>query len=341
MKKILFFISFSFIFIFISNNPVYGAIELPPTSYTFSNGLDDDAVDIYTSDLTTKDYPYILFLDSKTGSSYGTEVIISSVPLKINLFDEVDKYGFLGKLECDGSDILGYQQIINFLGSSKNRSDYVELRVRNEGIIYANYDVFSLDGELFFFQTHSGPYLPPDEEPEPTPTPIPSGLDDEDRGWLSGLFSGITESITNVAGTIIDGVVGAFQTVGQFILDGIKDLFLPSDGFFSDKIDGIKDKFSFVDNIKDAFDDILLVLEDTTEEVPNISINLSNAEGKYNYGDTALALDMSWYARFKPFVDVIIIAFSYFSFIWVVFKNLPNIIRGESVIYDYNHRVKD
>lgn len=87
-----------------------------------------------------------------------------------------------------------------------------------------------------------------------------------------------------------------------------------------------------MDNIKGAFDDILLVLDDTTEEIPKITINLDNVESKYNYGDTALVLDMSWYGRYKPFVDTIIIAFSYLGFIWLVFKRLPDIISGAGMI---------
>lgn len=190
--------------------------------------------------------------------------------------------------------------------------------------------------DVFFFQgnytpeTVVSPTEPGDDEPdEPTP---PGGLDDDDRGWLSGLFSGISESISGLTGSIIEGVTTAFQSVGQFILDGIKNLFLPSEGFFGDKIDGIKDKFSFVDSIKESYDDFLLVLEDTTDEVPKISINLSNVDSKYNYGDTALALDMSWYADFKPFVDVIIIAFAYLGYMFLVYKRLPDIINGAGAI---------
>ena len=43
---------------------------------------------------------------------------------------------------------------------------------------------------------------------------------------------------------------------------------------------------------------------------------------------------MSWYSRYKPFVDGIIIGFSYLSFTFLVFKRLPEIISGSGAITD-------
>ena len=68
------------------------------------------------------------------------------------------------------------------------------------------------------------------------------------------------------------------------------------------------------------------------EEIPKIEIDLSKAEGQYNYGDKVLALDMSWYTRYKPAVDAIIVAFSYIGFVFLVIKRLPEIVSGSGAI---------
>lgn len=100
----------------------------------------------------------------------------------------------------------------------------------------------------------------------------------------------------------------------------------------SEKVQSIKDKFGFVDDFKTMFSSIKNYLFTKGEQIPIISINLGNAEGKYNYGNTAYALDMTWYSRYKPLIDNIIIAFAYISFIFLVFKRLPDIISGAGAI---------
>lgn len=125
------------------------------------------------------------------------------------------------------------------------------------------------------------------------------------------------------------------------MLDGITDLFVPDVEFLSEKIDLIKSKFDFVDNIKLAWNNASELFVDGDEKVPKISIDLSKSEGKYNYGTTAFALDMSWYSRYKPSVDAVIIAFSYLAFIFLVFKRLPEIISGSGAITIGTTKISD
>ena len=61
---------------------------------------------------------------------------------------------------------------------------------------------------------------------------------------------------------------------------------------------------------------------------PSITVNLSAARSKYNYGDTAICLDMSWYGEYKPYVDTFLSAVLWLTFVWNTFKNLPAIISG-------------
>lgn len=120
--------------------------------------------------------------------------------------------------------------------------------------------------------------------------------------------------------------------IGEYILNGIRSLFVPDTEFITDKVDAIKEKFGFIENIKSAWNSISNIITSENEEIPKIEIDLSKAEGKYNYGGKVLALDLTWYSRFKPTVDLIIIAFSYISFTFLVFKRLPDIISGAGAV---------
>ena len=186
-------------------------------------------------------------------------------------------------------------------------------------------------GDVFFFKgnysngSSESPTTPPGDSENP-------GLGDNDKSWLSGLFSGITQSLENAKNTIISSVSSAFQTVGQFILDGITAIFVPDSDFLTEKIDSVKEKFVFIDNISEAFDNVSSLLTDGNEAIPQMTIDLSKAESNYNYGSTVVALDMAWYSRYKPYVDGVIIAFSYISFIFLIFKRAPEIIKGSGAI---------
>ena len=127
-------------------------------------------------------------------------------------------------------------------------------------------------------------------------------------------------------------MTNAFQSVGEFILDGLTDLFVPDTEFITEKVDAVKDKFAFIENIKSAWNSLSDLLTSSDEEIPKIKIDLSDAEGKYNYGGEVYILDMTWYTRFKPTVDAVIIAFSYIGFIFLVYKRMPDIISGAGAI---------
>ena len=69
-------------------------------------------------------------------------------------------------------------------------------------------------------------------------------------------------------------------------------------------------------------------------EPPKIVIDLSLSESKYNWGASGYALDMSWYARYKPEVDSLLSAMMWLFFIWRVFVALPGIIDGTAGMVD-------
>ena len=115
-------------------------------------------------------------------------------------------------------------------------------------------------------------------------------------------------------------------------MDGLAALFVPDEEYINEKLDDVREKFSFIENIKLAWDSISDLVTSGQEEIPKIEIDLSKTEGKYNYGGKVMALDMTWYARYKPAVDMVFIAFSYITFVFLVFKRAPEIISGAGAI---------
>lgn len=116
-------------------------------------------------------------------------------------------------------------------------------------------------------------------------------------------------------------------------------LFVPSPTYFAEKVVVLTDNFEFVTSIietvnliSDFFDSV------GSGEVPKISINLSLAESKYNYGSTAYALDMSWYSRYKPTVDKLLSAIMWLFFLWRMFCALPGIISGTASSFNAEER---
>lgn len=132
---------------------------------------------------------------------------------------------------------------------------------------------------------------------------------------------------------IKDSIISGFQAVGEFIVDGVKALFIPDQDNVDLKTEEIRSYFGFVDGIKQTINEINTFFTNIGDgDIPKISVNLSRAEGKYNYGTNAMVLDMTWYARYKPFCDVIIIAFVYITFLFNIFRRLPDIISGSGAV---------
>lgn len=60
--------------------------------------------------------------------------------------------------------------------------------------------------------------------------------------WGQNIVTGITEGVTNIQETIVEQT----ETLGNFILDGLKSLFIPSEGYFKELFDDLNEFFSDV-----------------------------------------------------------------------------------------------
>lgn len=92
----------------------------------------------------------------------------------------------------------------------------------------------------------------------------------------------------------------------------------------------MKQEFVFADSIIESAELLsnAVITSTYAAEPPILYMDLGNAESKYNYGSRTVALDLSWFARYKPTTDRLISAVLWAFFIWRVFVLLPGIING-------------
>lgn len=169
------------------------------------------------------------------------------------------------------------------------------------------------------------------------------GLQNVTSGIIDGLGSAI-DSLGDFLGGILNSLLGALEQVAytiasimDFIIDLpfkivellgdlLKTLFVPKNDFFKDKINDFKSRFAFVNSISE----IMEMLKDsfTSTDFGTLEVDLGAAEGNVDYGGKVNVLDVSWYARYKPYGDSIISAFLWIVFVFNVYKQLPSIING-------------
>lgn len=101
-------------------------------------------------------------------------------------------------------------------------------------------------------------------------------------------------------------------------------LFVPNQEMIDTKIESIKSKFAFVDNIKATINEISNIIQ-STETSKSLTINIPNNKT----GITQLTIiDLKWYEQYKSYGDIVISALVYIFFIWRVYANLSNIVSG-------------
>lgn len=121
--------------------------------------------------------------------------------------------------------------------------------------------------------------------------------------------------------------------------DLLKLLFIPSEENVNNLVNSVKDKFSFVDYIKNSVGDVNSILSGSTP-APSLTIHIN--ETAYTKAQDIKIIDLSWYTQFKELGDKIFTGFIYAFFIWRTYTNLPNIISGAgSAINDVPAEISD
>lgn len=167
--------------------------------------------------------------------------------------------------------------------------------------------------------------------------------------WAKGLPAAISQAISTAIADIIEWLkslgatiadileflsnfwsmsLQALRSLGDYILNGIKSIFVPSEDFITAKVESLRARFDWINPFVIFAKNISGELFST--EPPVIYIHLDDAEGSYNYGGTIPFLDMRWYARYKEQGDLILSGFLWALFAWRMYLKLPGIISGAS-----------
>lgn len=152
-----------------------------------------------------------------------------------------------------------------------------------------------------------------------------SDLGDDLKGW----FINLKKSITDFSATVSNWFDNFFSDFGE----EVKSWFIPSDDYFSNKYDEFVSKFPIIGTLV-AFADELGDYINSTGEPPKISVDLGKAESKYNYGSSAVGIDFSWYARYKPTVDNFLSVVIWFFYLFFLWQHLPDVISGAGTIHN-------
>lgn len=114
------------------------------------------------------------------------------------------------------------------------------------------------------------------------------------------------------------------KKIVEWILDILEFLFVPDTTEMNEKIESIKSKFAFIDDIKETINNVTDVVYDENNS-PSLSIPIpDNRTGITNVE----VINLSWYSKFKSYGDVVITCFTYAIFFWRIYIKLPGIING-------------
>lgn len=117
-------------------------------------------------------------------------------------------------------------------------------------------------------------------------------------------------------------------------MDGIKALFLPADDFLDEKVTELRSRFAFADSIIESAAGIMNAVSASAaagEQAPPKIVMDLDIRGTTK---AVTVIDLSWYAPYKHYGDMVLSGMIWVFFIWRVFVHLPGIIAGASGIPD-------
>lgn len=137
----------------------------------------------------------------------------------------------------------------------------------------------------------------------------------------------IREFIKNIPETLTN-IWEWVKTVPQILVDALEYIFVPSAGYMDTKVGSLRTSFPLFDSIIGSAEQLRSLFNFATTP-PIIYIDLG-ASTSWNMGGRTVFIDMSWYAEYKPTMDLVISVFLWLLFLWRIFLALPGIISGTS-----------
>ena len=170
----------------------------------------------------------------------------------------------------------------------------------------------------------------------PPVTTAPSGGDinvsvDVDMSETNGILGSIWDAITGIP---------------DMILDGLSALFVPEDGFLTDKVDSLQESFAWYEDLVTFGTDLKSAFsQSTTAEAPVITLHsasMVSAWSGYNYmNDDEVLLDLGDFAEYKSSIQTILSVLLWVFFLWRLFARLPDIISGSGMIIGDSHKIAE
>lgn len=160
-----------------------------------------------------------------------------------------------------------------------------------------------------------------------------------ETGVVTGTSSGSGSSGTTVnvdmtqTNSLLSSISSAISSLCQSILDGLVALFVPSEGFFDDLLDQLRERFSWYTSIEDAFSALQTSFSSADFDSPP-TLNLSG-DGRTYFGSSigtfdAPALVLDWFTDHRAAARAVQSSFMWIFFLLRTYKHLPSIISGNS-----------
>lgn len=175
---------------------------------------------------------------------------------------------------------------------------------------------------------------------------IGSGIFDSAEITTTGGSGSQTIINNNVDMTETNGLLGSIisglTSLGQSILQGIQNIFIPSPGFLDDQLAEIQDSFAWYDDIKQIGVDFSGAMENQANaSAPVISIPTLSSRGHVYTERSEMVLDLSDYQEAVVSVRAILSVLLWIFFLWRLYCRLPDIIHGSGMIIGDGIRIMD
>lgn len=151
---------------------------------------------------------------------------------------------------------------------------------------------------------------------------------------FKNLFSNLTNNFTNLGDNLSNWLSyinpSSENFLGNKLIEMLSNLlsylFTPTQSNVEDLQNTVNSKFKFISSIELAVNDIKDMLNNIQNGTSEFKIDI---DSEWYSGEVVL-FDLSWYADFKPYGDLVFTGFAYFFFVLRLWKAIPSIINGAS-----------
>lgn len=136
--------------------------------------------------------------------------------------------------------------------------------------------------------------------------------------------------------SILGNIANFIQGIPQAILNGIRNIFVPSEGFMDEQLEEVKDSFVWYEQIQAVGNDLKVVFgQEQFNDAPIVTLHASQMSsrwsGKQYMSEDELVLDFGEFADYRSSIHTVISVLLWAFFLWRLFARLPDIIHGAGI----------